>query len=378
MALVHHSNRNYNEAASDAAARAKAKMQETIRQGLASAQATVAHVMENVPTDALVRARAINVDVADGAVVLSAKGMPAAPTSDHALSQLCARIGMPRAYLRELLVGSKEHPALGKLAEQNLATLLREGDDQRFLVRAAQGEWRGVMSDAYKRIDARPTLEAFMNASTKAGLVPVHGIASETKTSMRALLPVVFEPAPNEVICFGLNWQNSDFGAGANSVDVFMLRLWCTNYAISERALKQIHIGKRLDAETFSQRTQLLEAKANISAVTDIVTRALAPERVDLYLNAITQAASQNIDANKALDALVKSNDLSKGERKLIGEKFTSADVEMLPPGNSTWRLSNAISWFAHAGDDVSKDRRVELERLAGKVLPKTAEAKAA
>lgn len=370
MALYHHSSKDYNEAATEAANYARAKMQKTISDGMASAEATFTHVMTNVPSDALVRSRAIDVDVAKGDVILSAKGIESMPVSEHALGQLCTRVGMPRAYAKELLEMSAQKPALGALVRENLATLLRESDDERYLLRASCGQFRGVLSDSYKRIDARPNLEAFMLSAQKSGLVPIQGIVSETKTSMRALLPVVFEPSPNEVMCFGVHWQNSDFGAGANTVDVFMLRLWCTNFAISERALRQVHLGKRLDDISFSRRTHVLEARAQASALGDIVTKALAPERVDAYCNAIAEAASQNIDANKALDALVKNGSLQKGERKLIGEKFVSADVEMLPAGNTTWRLSNAISWFAHAGEEVSPDRRVALERVAGDVLP--------
>jgi hypothetical protein len=343
-------------------------MANTIAEGKASAHKTFEHIFNNVPQDALVRNRGMEIDVEGGQVILQAPGgLERAPMSNFALGQLCSKVGVPLAYTKELL--ANESPVVRDLARTNLQTLLQHAEEERYLVRSCQGQVRGVLSDAFKRIDARPLAESFAVAADQTGLVPIQGMATETKVAVKALLPIVFEPAPNEVICFGLHWETSDYGAGAHNVLVFMLRLWCTNFAISERALRQIHIGKKLDDVSFSAKTHLLESQTTASALSDIVKGALAPERVQAYCEVITRASEQSVDVNKQLDGLVKNGSLLKAERKAIGEKFVSADVEMLPPGNTTWRLSNAISWFAHAGG-AEADRRMELERIAGAVLP--------
>lgn len=370
--LYHHDARNYAEAASEAASRARIKMTATIESGKASAQATFNHIFNNVPVDALVRSNRLEIDVEDGQVIMAAKGMEAAPMSAHALGQLCAKLGLPLAYAKELL--AHDNAAVRTLARTNLQTLVNASADERYLVRSCEGQVRGVLSDSFKRLDARPLAESFAMAADTAGLVPILGQATETRVSVKAMLPVVFEPAPNEVVCFGLHWENSDYGAGAHSVSVFMLRLWCTNFCITEKALRQVHIGKKLDDVTFSAQTHLLESQTTASALSDIVRGALSPERVHSYVEVIRAASEQNVDVNSKLDSLVKNGALLKAERKAIGEKFVSADVEMLPAGNTTWRLSNAISWFAHAGDTTG-DRRNELEKLAGAVLPAAAKA---
>lgn len=370
--LYHHDARDYEVAASEAATRAKAKLEKTIADARDNARAVYAKVMSTSPDDAIIRNRAMEIEVQNGQVILAANGIDARPLSSHALGQLCSKAGMPRAFAQDLL--ENKNARVAALVKENLATLLREGDDDRSLVRAADGQVRGVMSDSYKIIDSRPMLDTFVKTSMAGGLVPVFGAATETRASMRALLPMVFEPAPHEVIAFGLSWENSDYGAGAHTVNVFMLRLWCTNFAITERALRQVHLGKRLDDVSFSNKTRQLEAQTSASALKDIIGQALSPERVAAYNGAIAQAATDKIDANKALDALVKTGALQKGERNAIGEKFVSADVEMLPAGNTTWRLSNAISWFAHAGE-LETDRRIALEKVAGNVLPAVAKA---
>jgi len=43
----------------------------------------------------------------------------------------------------------------------------------------------------------------------------------------------------------------------------------------------------------------------------------------------------------------------------------------MLPPGNTTWRLSNAVSWVAGKMND--SERKLDLMKAAGALLPKAA-----
>jgi hypothetical protein len=48
---------------------------------------------------------------------------------------------------------------------------------------------------------------------------------------------------------------------------------------------------------------------------------------------------------------------------------FDGPDVVNLPAGNTLWRASNAISWIANA-ESVAAERRLELQELAGQLLP--------
>jgi hypothetical protein len=95
------------------------------------------------------------------------------------------------------------------------------------------------------------------------------------------------------------------------------------------------------------------------------VASALTPDRVRAYCDVITQAAAEKIDAGAELKKLKA---ITKGERDTIVDAFNSPDVEMMPAGNTLWRLSNAISWVAQKAD--GDDRRLELEKIAGDLLP--------
>jgi hypothetical protein len=227
-------------------------------------------------------------------------------------------------------------------------------------------EARGFVSDKFRRLDSRPIIEAFAQTCQTIGAVPVEGHALETKVCLKAMLPYVFEPVENEVMAFGLAVQNSDFGDGALSVRAFVLRLWCTNYAIADEALRQIHLGRRLaENMSFSERTYQLDTQTMVSALQDVVRGTLAPDRINMYLDGIRQANEQGIDSKQIKAFLEKA--LNKGEVKQVTDAFASADVVNMPAGQTVWRLSNAISWVAGHTEDGR--RRLDMEQLAGKFL---------
>ena len=66
--------------------------------------------------------------------------------------------------------------------------------------------------------------------------------------------------------------ENSDFGNGALSVRAYLLRIWCTNLAITQEEMRQVHLGKRLDESMiYSERTYELDAQATVSALKDVI-----------------------------------------------------------------------------------------------------------
>lgn len=358
MALYHHDARNYEEAATKAANDARKKLEKEIEIGRGSAGMVIERVMNEVPKDQIVKAEALRflpddrVEVGDG----DAYGV-----HNHALHQIAQRAEVPWAYAENLRTTK-----WGKeLLSHSLNEIYHHKKD-RFLVRSVEGEVRGFLSDKFRRLDSRPIIEAFAGACQKIGALPVQGYYLDTKIAIKALLPRVFEPSPNEVIAFGVVLQNSDYGNGALSLRAFMLRLWCTNYAITDECLRQVHLGKRLDeAAMFSQRTYDLDTKTSASALKDVIQGTLGPAEVQKMCGLIKQANDEKVDP-KEIASWLKKNVL-KGEAEKITEAFASADVENLPPGQSVWRLSNAISWVA--GHTENKERALELMQLAGTAL---------
>jgi len=393
--LFHHSTRPYEIVAGEAATRAKAHFESLIEGGKKSGTSVIEKVMTEVPNDQIVRGRALRFDGQadrdDGlpAGILAAIPEVAKPKADtdvspliqetlerteaerrklgvhrHALSQICQRVNLPWRFALGLQEVERESWGLPLLAHNLNELYARQGN--RFLIRSYDDQVRGFLSDRYRRLDSRPLVEAFAGACQKVGAVPIQGYATDTKVALKAMLPVIFEPAPNEVIALYIYWGNSDYGNGAHELKVGILRLWCTNYAIMDDVLRQVHLGKRLsDDLTWSQRTYDYDTKTMASAIEDVVSQTLSEERTTQLCDVIKAAHEEKIDPKRALAKFKK--DLTKGELADVAEAFNSPDVENLPPGNSMWRLSNAISWVAGKTEDT--ERKLDLMKVAGKAM---------
>jgi hypothetical protein len=373
--LIHHGG-GYQEAATKAADRARIMMTEEIESGKSSAFATVHKVMTEIPTDRVVKATALNFTTEETSNQIIVKMGDQNPLyiGRNALEQFCGRADVPMAMYRKLVDNhSTDGWGPGLMAHIFNEMYDNMGDRKSFLARSYDTQLRGWLSTSYRRLDSRPLLDAFLGATKAVGMIPIKGYASDTRVTMKSLLPKVFEPAENEVVSFGASWENSDYGNGAHNIRVFVLRLFCTNYAIADEGIRQIHLGKRLGENiSFSQATYDLDTAASASAINDIVNGSLSPERIQAMCGAIEEAASEQIkDPGKFLERMKSS--LTKGEREHITAKFNTPDVQLLPPGNTTWRMSNAISLFANEVED--SERKVELMKIAGTVIPALAEA---
>ena len=183
---------------------------------------------------------------------------------------------------------------------------------------------------------------------------------------MRIILPTVHEIAPGEYVIVGITWDNSDFGRGAQSLRMFVMRLWCWNGAVLETAMREVHLGRRLsDDIAYSEETMSLDSRATVGAIRDTARHLLGSVKVDETTAILRAAATQGIDPKGKVEALRKK--VGKGLADQVSEAYNRPDVEDLPPGNTAWRWSNALSWVAGHTDDP--ETRIDLERLAGDAL---------
>ncbi|MBS4027201.1 MAG: hypothetical protein KGZ58_01080 [Ignavibacteriales bacterium] len=68
---------------------------------------------------------------------------------------------------------------------------------------------------------------------------------------------------------------------------------------------------------------------------------------------------------------------MNKAEADSAIEAYNSPDVVNLPPGNSMYRLSNAVSWIAQAAE-IAPERALELNKIAGNLIPRSEKIEAA
>jgi hypothetical protein len=372
------------KSSSDAATEARVKMEEVIQRNISQTEAVINQVQSTVIDDHVIKGSALGFGVED---VLDAEiigDRPERPTvqlitpdgatfnlHENAINQIADKANVPMKFANELLSRGRWG---AELLAENFGKIYGHGNGTRYLVRSVRDNVRGFMSDKYRRLDVRPLLDAFIGECQTIGAVPIQGFATDTRVGIRAILPVVFEPVPGECMVFGVNWQNSDFGKGANSLSLFLMRLWCLNGATMDELLRQVHLGKKLDDNLeFSQRTIELDTLANISKLRDVVRFAFHESNVRGTLEAIKTANGHEIDAKDAM-AILKPR-LTSGEIDAAIQAYNSPDIVTLPSGNTRYRLSNAISWISQA-QGATTDRRLELDRFAGELIGKVTESR--
>lgn len=380
----------HTESRSEAASAARVKMEEVIQRNIAQTEDVIRRVEETVIEDRVVKGSKLNFAVDQSTVlaeVLAKKENETARVKqvlnlttpdgasfslhENAISQIADKANVPMKFVSELM--NKESWGAELLAE-NFKRIYQHGNGNRYLVRSVGNGVRGFMSDRYRRLDVRPMLEAFIEECKNIGAVPIQGFSTDVRVGIRAILPVVFEPVDGECLVFGVNWQNSDFGRGANTMSLFLMRLWCLNGATMDELLRQVHLGSKLsDDMEFSQKTIELDTMANISKLRDVTKFAFKPENVERTMSAIKAAHEQKLDGKEAKAILTAR--LTKQEVESAIDAYNSPDIVMLPAGNTRYRLSNAISWISQA-EGVSTDRRLELDRFAGELLGQVTEAK--
>lgn len=353
-----------------------AKLEAKIEAGRVSAMALITKLQTEVPDDQLATGMALRFgtreitrggDEAPELIMGLGETGKGLQIHKHALSQLATRAGVPSAYIAGLAAGAEWER---KLAAGILNQHYHEGaPTNRYLVRSVKGMARGVMSDKYRRLDNRPIVEALALIGQEIGAVPVDGTFSDVRVALKIILPQVYV-AGGDVMAFGLEWGNSDFGAARNTLRAFFLRLECLNGATSNNALAQVHLGRALSEDIeLSRRTIELDTQATVSAMRDVVRSLLLPEKIEERIAVVNRAAEQGA-TQQALRAMLGKR-TNKGETERIVEAFKSNDVVNLPAGDTMWRASNAVSWIA-GQKDVDADRRLALERIAGELITGT------
>jgi hypothetical protein len=347
-------------------------------------------VMNEVPEDRVARSAALEYNVGpeketngtflpgDVQLVVPANGQPGAELTlhPHAFRQAAERSGVPAKYAEELAAGE---PWQRQLVVHALNESFHHMPG-RNLVRSVGGQARAVLSDKFRRLDSRPIIDTFLGEVDAAGAVPYAGAHTDVKVSIKAIVPRVHAltmslPGANvstlqqqqEFLAFGIEIGNSDYGAGGLAIRSFFLRLVCLNGATAEDVMRQVHLGKRLgDDLMLSQKTYALDTETMTSAVKDVVRAQLGPKSIDSLIARVQAATEQEVNWAGLKSRLAGT--LTKAELRRADEAFKGPDVINLPPGNTAWRASNAISWLANA-EGINVQRKLDLEKLAGGLM---------
>ena len=360
----------------DARARAEASaaggvLKKIIETGQRTAGNTIRRVMTEIPVDLITGNKKIGWSFDEhGSIRLSVDGQDSAPYDTdqrihrHAFGQFATRYNIPVRYLDRLIEG-----ATANAWERDLALTTLNGHAKnvggRVMLRSYQGQVRGVMSDRYRRLDSRPLLDSLLGALDETGFVVYAGTGSDVKVSIRALKPEIYDIEGDPVV-FGLEWTNSDYGAGKHEVRVYVLRTVCLNGMTGESIMSNTHLGKRADADLkLSEATRRKEQDYFSALIREAVIEKAGPVQVEKTIARVRHAAKERIELGESLPVALRRA-LSGPEQERVRALFESDESVMLPPEPTVHRLSNCLSWMARTASNP--ERSMDLEKLAGSV----------
>jgi len=300
----------------------------------------------------------------------------------HALNQMCEIMGINRGYVSRLHAGKQWEREL-LLTNFNQLMQLGEYIDQKkepakFLQRSVNGELRGFLSRRYNRsLSTGPLLRSFLEACQLKGAGAIEAATTDIKTTLKCVLPMVFEPVEGEFVAFGATFTNSDFGAGRLKLSGTVMRVGTGTVSVLEDKYSKVHVGKPI-LESEIAMTEDTDNKVVIAAqaiIRDTVDAILSDESLELAMRAIQQANEKEIPWWKLKDLL--NNVLGKKDLEQMKSMIESDiyNVISLPPMLSSggvdvlseWGAANLIGWFAQKEKDA--DRKAELQDVAGKLL---------
>lgn len=363
--MVHHDERPYEEAVTEAAKKMRVRLQDNIHKAQAKSVLALERIEREIPNDMIVHADTIEFGNKGMELVASYESREETIHS-WALGQMCETVGLPRVYLNAILKrGSHEEPWGAELAAKNLEELFQHHSG-RNLVRSYNGQTRGFLSPRYQRRHPGKLLDVLIQGFKKHGLIAHDAWCSDTKHGVRAVLDRIIEPVPNECLGVGVYYAESPFGNGATELSIFVERMWCSNLAVMEQTLRTVHLGGHLQEDiAWSEETYRKDTELVSSKLVDLMESTLSETAIRKLEDGVRRAHEQKLMGN-AFEAFLKRH-LTKEDANGVLAVYRGADVEMLPPGNTVWRASNAISFFGGKVEDDEK--KFEIQKLAGKAL---------
>lgn len=300
----------------------------------------------------------------------------------HALGQLSNKVELPMAFVNRMnkIFITEGNWRLDLLAH-NLNELFHNtrfvGDNPRFLHRIVGNELRGFLTRRFNRhLASLPMLRAFLEACEKAGAKPTESMGNDVRVALKCFLPNVFEAYPGQYLCVGVEWSNSDFGAGKLCIAQTIWDPVRGSRAVMDEPISRVHLGSVIEESDIemSDDTMAKEVEVQAAAISDAVRQYLGEEHVEKMLRAVKVAHEEEIPLSKLKGQWARI--LMKKELESVEALLSSADVVDLPPPGrnihgdplpTRWWASAVISHLADKCDDEA--RRAELQREAGRLI---------
>ena len=179
----------------------EAKLRDIIKRGKASLHKALKEIQHefSIREDMAVRPIAIDFLVKDHKIQPVIRE-EAYNLTDHSQGQMLTRAGIPASFAQKLM-DLEENELLSK----NLKRLTERMEEGGILLRRVGTTIKGWLSPAYKRMDAAPIMEAFLQRTLEKGFVPYRGMNTNYGYQIAMIQPRIWEPVAGEFVVFGIS-----------------------------------------------------------------------------------------------------------------------------------------------------------------------------
>lgn len=284
--------------------------------------------------------------------------------TDHAHTQIAARLDIPAKYYQRMRSSAPE------LLAANVNEWFQQKPERR-MVRTLDGQMRAFLSARYRRLDNYDLAEAVLPVLQEMG----EGlkIVSTQLTESRMYIKVInerveLEVKKGDVVQAGMVISNSEVGSGSLKVEPLVYRLICTNGMIAQdHSQKRYHVGRNADVgeayELFRDETLKADDRAFFLKVQDTVRAAVDITKFATIVERMREATEQRIEGNpvKAVELVSQRFNFNAGE--------SSGVLQHLIQGGdlSAYGMLNAITRTSQDLEDY--ERATDLERDGSRVL---------
>lgn len=302
--------------------------------------------------------------VDDDVCLMGRKSVPATLTH-WAFGQLCARVGAPASYVRELpatLACQNLNYGLQNLADKKETAKLLFHKNGHLLLRAFTSDkyariWNWEVAERMLNLEAQGWKPAMPTIRKSAGDFPAlyasdHDMfAFVTNNNYR-----IPEPGNPDGLMRGVIVENSEVGASALKLTRFLYREMCGNHIIWGASdvleIKVRHIGDARQRWSYYQAA--IRKYAESSAIEDA-------EKV-----AKTRTVKIGDTKEEVLDKLFGMRSLAMS-RKLIEAGYEAVNVDQDGDPRTVWGMVQGLT--RHSQTLLYSDERTSIDRAAGKLM---------
>ena len=293
--------------------------------------------------------------------------------NDIAHQGIARRLDIPKPYYDRMRA---EAPGL---LSSNVNTWFQDGGERHMLRTLANPDpgtlptCRAILSERYRVIDNDFVLDSLMPVLAEQNdMIIESSEITPTKFYLKCRFPSLErEFKLHDPVQSGVIITNSEVGFGAASVSLLIYTLKCTNGMIlpsTAFSKRKNHVGRVQEHDKnfrliTSDATRILEDKAFLSTLADVIRTASDPDEWVKVTDMIEAANSRDITGN--VERTVENVTQKMGLLQAEGESM----LEFLARGGdyTQWGLASAVTAMAQEVDTY--DRSTELERIGGRII---------